>query len=142
MKQKMKQKMMTDNIKTLEDLRRRKAQLRLKINAQRTEILTAFDHIKADLNPTQLLKSAVTGMLDNSEESHDLMKMGINRSVSTFASGFISNPKTATIVRFLMPLAIQFAPKIMRFVKESVPKKARFYGFLRERVGRLREQLN
>ena len=138
----MKQKMTTDNIKTLEDLRRRKAQLRLKINAQRTEILNAFDDIKADLNPTQLLKSAVTGMLDNSEESHDLVKMGINRGVSTFASGFIKNPKTAMIVRFLMPLAIQFAPKIIRFAQESVPKKARFYGFLRERVGRLRERLN
>ena len=138
----MKQKMMTDNIKTLEDLRRRKAQLRRKINAQRAEILNTFDHIKADLNPTHLLKSAVAGMLDNSEGSHDLTKMSINRGVSTFASGFIKNPRTATIVRFLVPLAIQFAPKIIHFVQEKIPKKARFYGFLRERVGRLRKQLN
>ena len=138
----MKMKMTTDKIKTLDDLRRRKTALRRKITAQRTEILDTFDNLKEDFNPSHLLKSAVTGLLDNSEESHDLVAMGVNRGVSAFASGFVKNQKTAMVVRLLLPLAIQFAPKIIHFVRENVPKKAGFYGFLRSGVGRLRQQLH
>ena len=138
----MKMKMTTDNIKTLDDLHRRKVALRRKMNVQRTEILDTFDHLKEDFNPTHLLKSAVTGLLNTSEGSAEIMSSGVSRGVSAFASGFVKNPKTALVVRMLLPFALQYLPKILGFVRENVPNKAGFYGFLRHNVGRLRHQLN
>ena len=130
-----------DNIKTLDDLRRRKAELRRQIDTDRSEIINTLNDIKHELNPADLLKSALGGLFDNSTESKNLMKKGVSSGAVAFANNFVGSPRTAFVVRWALPLAIQFAPKIVDFVKEQLPKKSDALRLLRRGVARLRKRI-
>lgn len=104
-------------IKSLQDIQYRKWQLKGKMTAQRQEILDIAKDLQTDLRPRNLLSTVTGGLLS----AAPVLGIGVAKNIGTVASFFIKDSRKATLVKWLLPLAVMAAPKMVSLIKEYLP---------------------
>lgn len=140
----------------LEELQRRKAALKAKIELQRSEIKKTFLEVREEIEPANLLKKAVQGLFRTSKAKSNELLPGqtetLSPTMSFLADLLIKDPRIAMVVKLLAPLAWKMFPKGSKAKKAAetpetpeepveLPVKAKVYGSLRQSVSTLRKRL-
>lgn len=150
---------------SLIELQRRKAELQVKIEQQRTDLKETFSEIREEIEPAELLKKAVLKALGFSRDKpHDPQKGFLGQlppALSFIADLFIKDPKWTFVLKWLAPKAlkllnrpkkqaplpeVELAPDelmvdILQEPEPGVPVKSKIYGGLRRGVSSLRSSL-
>lgn len=141
----------------LEELQRRKAALKAKIELQRSEIKKTFLEVREEIEPANLLKKAVQGLFRTSKAKSNELLPGhtetLSPTMSFLADLLIRDPRIAMVVKLLAPMAWKMFPKSAKAKKTTEPQenpeeppielpvKAKVYGSLRQSVSTLRNRL-
>lgn len=140
----------------LEELQRRKAVLKAKIELQRSEIKKTFLEVREEIEPANLLKKAVQGLFRTSKAKSNELLPGhtetLSPTMSFLADLLIKDPRIAMVVKLLAPMAWKMFPKGAKAKKAAetpesqeepveLPVKAKVYGSLRQSVSTLRNRL-
>lgn len=145
---------MTHPMKSLIELRRRKAALKTEIQVQQEEMKATFQDLKQSIEPSVLLRKVVSGALGFSDETPLGTKKNSWVSVVQWAIPFlISSKKWGFVLRILMPLLARIFPSEPSVQDESAavntapekptapPLKVQLLHRLREEVGALRQHI-
>ena len=132
----------TSSIKTMDDLHQRQAFLQKSMDRQKEEMISQVNKIRANLQPIKLIKDTAEELFDGSEQSSSLMKTGVDYGVSTFASHFVRDPRTAFIVKWLLPTALKMSPKLANWVGEKTPDHIQLLQMAHTAIVKTRKRLN
>ena len=136
------------DVDSLSELRRRKAELKLKIDVEQVEIKEAWQDVRSDLQPKHLLGRAVKSMLGiSTEPENDVDEAAIGWAsrlkgpLKIVADLFVRHPAASLLLKVVPPLTVAYLPRIARKVKEISPDKKSLFGALRKGVAGLRKKL-
>lgn len=144
---------------SLEELRRRKAELKEKIEQQRLELQHTFLEVRQEIEPANLLKKAVSGMFsftpDKQSDGNAPVFERLPASLRFLIDLLVKDSRWALLLKFLAPVAIGYWPTAKKASVADVPEteatapeppkkstKAKIYGGLRQSVANLRESLH
>ena len=134
-------------------LQRRKAELKAKIEQQRSDLKKTFLEVREEIEPANLLKKAVSGVFRSSKNEQNKAQAGTFKQlpapIAFMADLLIKDPRMALLVKVLAPLAMKFFPKRVKdktseeSSKETpiIGQKAKIYGGLRRSIISLRNRL-
>ena len=136
------------------DFARRKAELKAKMEQERLAIKDTFHEIREEIEPANLLKKAVSGVLGfNQQDKNEQTSLlpPLPRSLGILADLFIKDPKLSLLAKIVAPLAIKYLPKrktkeeraLIEFKenKPHIPLKIRIYGGILRGVSALRGRI-
>ena len=136
-------------------LQRRKAELKAQIEQERSDLKKTFVEIRAEIEPANLLKKAVSGALGftkkkTGEEATSVLSQ-LPAPLSFFVDVLVKDPKWALGLKLLTPVAMKYWPKFEKSKKPAMeaalentsekPHKANVYGRLRQGISSIRNRL-
>lgn len=132
------------------ELRRRKAALKAKLEQQQKDLKATFGEIRDEVEPTNLLKKAVSGAFGLSK-TKDGETGKLTEPLAFLTDLLIKDPRLAFLIKTVAPMAMNFLPKKAAekskdFDKKEEgqtekPIKTRILGQIRRGVSALRTQL-
>jgi ABC-type multidrug transport system fused ATPase/permease subunit len=141
-------------MKTLAELQERKAELEAKMAQQSAEIKATLLEIRAEIEPANLLKNAVSGFFKPSNgvgsgtsASRSTQLMG---PLAILADLLVKDSRLALLLKLIAPVLINLLPVLGKSKAETSdennlparPFKAKVYGELRRNVSNIRKQLH
>lgn len=136
------------DVDSLAELRERKAALQLQMDSEKGELQTIWQEVRSDLQPGEIVGSAIKSMLGisaHSENSSDQAAMGLakrlNGPLRFAADMLVRDPRVAMLLKVVTPLTVAYLPSIARKAKSITPGKKEMFGFLRRGVAGLRKRL-
>jgi hypothetical protein len=145
----------------LAKLQRRKAELEAQIEQQRADLKKTFLEIREEIEPSKLLKKALSGALNFSGSKPGDPENGTVKRlpgpIAFLVDVLVKDPRLAVGLKLLTPVVLKYWPKFERSKKaddvvipettampETVvekPAKLKFYGRLREGISAFRGKL-
>lgn len=136
----------------LEKLHRRKAELAAQIEQQRSDLKKTMLEIREEIEPSKLLKKAVSGALGMSSDKPGEDKGVLGRlpaPISFVLDLLVRDPRLSFLLKLVAPLALKYLPTIGSSASTpdtdektpDKPPKVKFYGRLRQGVSALRGKL-
>lgn len=136
------------DVDNLDELRRRKAALKEKLDAEQTEIKEVWQEVRSDLQPGEIVGQAIKSMLGlsgKSENPADEAALGwaarLNGPLRVATNLFVRDPRVALLLKVVTPLTVAYLPGLARKAKEIAPGKKDLIGVLRKGVSGLRNKL-
>jgi hypothetical protein len=136
------------DVDNLSELRRRKAELKVKMDAEQAEIKEVWQEVRSDLQPGEIIGQAIKSMLGMSKKTEtpaDQAALGwasrLKGPLSLVSSLFVRDPKVALLLKVVTPLTVAYLPGLARKAKEITPDKKDLIGALRKGVSGLRRRL-
>lgn len=140
---------------SLTKLQRKKAELEAQIEQQRADLKKTFLEIREEIEPSKLLKKAVSGAFNFTGNSSENPETGsakrIPGPIAFLVDVLVKDPRLAIGLKLLTPVVLKYWPKFERSKKtETVetpepvvekPAKVKFYGRLREGISAFRGKL-
>lgn len=133
---------------SLNELRRRKAELKDRIDQQQNELKQTFQEVREEIEPAKLLKKAVGGMFNFKQDVQSGFFNRLPAPLSFAADLLIKDPKWGFVVKFVAPLALKYLKKEPKENTENnaeeipeVSMKKKVFGSLRRGVSKLRNSL-
>lgn len=148
---------------SLTKLQRRKAELEAQMEQQRADLKKTFLEIREEIEPSKLLKKAVSGAFNFTGTKPGDPETGpvkrIPGPIAFLVDVLVKDPRLAIGLKLLTPVVLKYWPKFERSKKtETVettepvaetpepvvekPAKVKFYGRLREGISSLRGKLH
>ncbi len=135
------------DVDNLSELRKRKADLKAKLDAEQAEIKEVWQEVRSDLQPKHIIGNAVKSMLglpDKPETAADEAALGwasqLKGPLQLASNLFVRDPRVALLLK-VAPLTVAYLPGLARKAKEIAPDKKDFLGLLRRGVAGLRKKL-
>ncbi len=139
----------------LAKLKLQKAELKAQIEQERYEIKSTMLEIRAEIEPANLLKKAVNGVLGLSKNKIGDEKTGLTGQLpaplSLAVDLLVRDPRLSLAVKWIAPLAMKYLPKLIPSRKAhsleiaekpvSKPMKVKLYSRLRSGISSLRRRL-
>lgn len=136
----------------LEKLQRRKAELAAQIEQQRIELKQTMLEIREEIEPSKLLKKAVSGAFSGSADKPGEDKGLLSRlpaPISFVLDLLIRDPRLSFLLKLVAPIALKYLPTLGSSTPEPAPEenlpqktaKVNIYGRLRQGVSALRGKL-
>ncbi len=136
----------------LQELQRRKAELKVQIEQQRDELKKTMVEVREEMEPANLLKKAMGGIFGFSKkktgEEPSSILTRLPAPLAFLVDVAVRDPKWAIGLKLLAPLAIKYWPKFQRSKEKAAtengteaPAKPNLYGKLRQGISSLRGQL-
>ena len=136
------------DVDNLDELRRRKAALKEKLDAEQTEIKEVWQEVRSDLQPGHIIGRAVKSVLGiSSQPENDVDEAALGWAsqlkgpLKIVADLFVRHPAASLLLKVVPPLTVAYLPRIARKVKEIAPGKKDLIGVLRKGVSGLRNKL-
>jgi len=135
-----------DNI---DQLQRRKMELKAQIEQQRTELKKTFVEIRQDIEPANLLKMTINGFLKGGRKPSNNAPSGdIALPPLSFLTDLVlKDPKWSLVFKFLVPIALKYLP-MLKIPKKggaeilpAVPTKVKMYNQFRRGIVAIRKGL-
>lgn len=134
-------------------LQRRKEALKAQIEQEQTDLKQTFVEIRKEIEPAQLLKKAVTGILRPSKNKNTEAPLpypgAISGPVGFLVDLLVKDPKWALLLKTIAPIAVKYLPLPSGKAKsdtkaepiKTTTPKAQIYHRLRRGVSALRSGL-
>lgn len=136
------------DVDNLRELHQRKAELKTRMAAEQTEILNAWQAVRTDFEPAQLVGTvakSLLGIADKPATDADQRALGMANNLKVplkiATDLLVRNSRFALLLRLLAPMAVAYWPRVLEKVKKGTPGKTKIYGTLRKGVTGLRQQL-
>jgi hypothetical protein len=129
------------DVDDLRELRQRKAELKLRIEAEQVEIRSAWQDFRANMEPVKIaadVAQSLLGFSDSNGKSSLLLA-----PLRLAADLFIGSSRAKLLFTLAAPLALTYLPQLTNKIKGFSLKetKPKIYGALRKGVAGLRSQL-
>jgi hypothetical protein len=136
----------------LAKLQRRKAELAAQIEQQRSDLKNTMLEIREEIEPSKLLKKAVSGALGMSADKLGEDKGVLGRlpaPISFVLDLLVRDPRLSFLIKLVAPLALKYLPSISSTTsapdsEEKTPEKpvkVKIYSRLRQGISALRGKL-
>jgi hypothetical protein len=130
-------------VNNLAALQRRKAELKTCLDVQQAELKSAWQEVRADLQPARIAERFAQSLLGDDGASGGKGPAYMPGALRFAGALLIGNTRTRLLFNLIAPFAVAYLPRIVRQVKGiSLNKtKRQVYGSLRKGVAGLRSQL-
>lgn len=136
------------DVENLQSLRRRKAELKIRLEQERAALVQTWQEVRADMEPSKIATNVARSLLGLSSGS----KTGSSAPTDSaallqlplkLATDFLFTGRTKMLLNLAAPLVLTYLPRLTQKAKGiSLGKtKVKAYGALRQRIAGLRNRL-
>lgn len=130
----------------LNELRRRKAEVKVRLDREQVELRAEWQEVRSELKPARLMANFAKSLLSPSEPNvpgSGGVASVLQGPLRLAADLLVGNTRMRVLLKVLTPLVLTYLPRFSQKVGNlSFQKsKARLYGTLRKGVSGLRTQL-
>lgn len=131
----------------LNELRRRKAELKIRLDAEQAELRADWQEVRSDLRPSHIVANIIRSMFGWSGSSAKTEPSEITSNLQAplrlATDLLVGSGRTRTLINILMPLVLPYLPRLAQKAKGiSLNKsKAKVYGTLRKSIAGVRSRL-
>jgi hypothetical protein len=133
------------HLRNLQELQRRKAELKAQINQEQAELQETVRLIKDELTPANIVRKAITSLWKKDDKNAPSAgsggESGMNLPVQLLVDLLIGNPRIAAVVKQFAPMLIAAVPRLVRKAGDALPDKDKVYGNVRNRISGWRSRL-
>lgn len=137
-----------EKIDSLEELRRRRAELKAQIDQQRDELENTVSDLRRDFRPARLIRTIAADFFKPDTLVKDDEKSGFASNMKfplQLASELlVRDPRIAIALRVVTPLVVKYLPELASLAsraRDAVPGRAELLSALRNNVSKLRKKL-
>jgi hypothetical protein len=135
---------MTTHPDSLRELRLRKAELKVRLDAEQATLRSTWQELRSDLKPSHLMASFAKSLLGPSEQPGTSgMAANLQGPLRMATDLLIGGSRTKLLLNIALPLVLTYLPRLTQKAKGiSFDKsKAKVYGTLRKGIAGLRSQI-
>ena len=132
------------HVDNLKELRRRKAELKTRLEAEQAEIRTDWQELRTELRPSKLMANFAQSLLGTSDQAGASgFTAGLQGPLRLATDLLVGNTRARVILKIVTPLVLTYLPKLAQKAKSITldKSKAKVYGTLRKGIAGLRSQL-
>ena len=134
------------HVDNLKELRRRKAELKTRLEAEQAEIRTDWQELRTELRPSKLMANFAQSLLGTSDQASagaSGFTAGLQGPLRLATDLLVGNTRARVILKIVTPLVLTYLPKLAQKAKSITldKSKAKVYGTLRKGIAGLRSQL-
>lgn len=129
----------TDNATAL---RRRIADLKIRIAGERTGLQNSMQDLRRHIAPAAIVRQVASSLLGTERPAavltNGLTGLAWQLPLRLLTNVLVRDPRAAFLIKNVAPLAIRYGPVIWEKASQSLPTRVKIYGILRKRIIKLR----